>query len=361
MALGDGRASGAAMADRNDAFHVGVVLTPGFSLMAFASTIEPLRGANLVSGKTFYRWTHLSPEGGTVTAGSGLEVLTTPLPPPAQTDADMIVVCGGLGSESYRNAKLRNFLRRLVARRVIVGSVSTASFILADAGLLDSRRCTVHWDYIEAFHEAYPQVEVTDELFVIDSRVFTCAGGTAAMDVMLQFIRQQRGDRFASAVSDQFIYGAIRQPRDAQRMALRSRLGIAHPAVVKAIESMEGATETPLSLPDIGRQVGISARQLERLFHRYLHCSPSHYYIGLRLQKARRLLWLTTLSVMEIGVACGFTSASHFARAYRSEFKVAPSSDRRPEVVPFIGSPAAAPRANNRSARPRHRRSAARD
>lgn len=327
------------MADRNDVFHLGVVLTPGFSLMAFASTIEPLRGANLISGRTIYRWTHLSPEGGTVVAGSGLEVLTAPLPPPAAADFDMIVVCGGLGSESYHNGKLRVFLRRLTTRRVIIGSVSTASFILADAGLLDSRRCTVHWDYLEAFHEAYPQIDVSDELFVIDKRVFTCAGGRAAMDVMLQFIRQQLGDRFASAVSDQFIYGAIRQPRDAQRMALRSRLGVADPVVVKAIETMEAATESPLPLPDIGREVGVSARQLERLFHRYLHCSPSRYYIGMRLEKARRLLRLTTLSVMEIGIACGFTSASHFARAYRAHFKVVPSADRRPEVLPFTPLP----------------------
>ncbi|HXU58293.1 MAG TPA: GlxA family transcriptional regulator [Verrucomicrobiae bacterium] len=337
------------MADRNDVFHLGVVLTPGFSLMGFASTIEPLRGANLISGRTIYRWTHLSPDGGTVIAGSGLEVLTAALPAPAEADFNMVVVCGGLGSESYHNSKLRVFLRRLITRRVIVGSVSTASFILAEAGLLDNRRCTVHWDYIEAFQEAYPHIDVRNELFVIDNRVFTCAGGTAAMDVMLQFIRQQLGDRFASAVSDQFIYGAIRQPRDAQRMALRSRLGIAHPVVVKAIETMEGATEAPLALPAIGKKVGVSARQLERLFHRYLQCSPSHYYIGLRLEKARRLLWLTTLSVMEIGVASGFTSASHFARAYRAHFKVVPSADRRPEVVPF--APQQSPRTTARRKR----------
>src|SRR6185369_7635237 len=250
------------MADRNDVFHLGVVLTPGFSLMGFASTIEPLRGANLISGRTIYRWTHLSPDGGTVIAGSGLEVLTAALPAPAEADFNMVVVCGGLGSESYHNSKLRVFLRRLITRRVIVGSVSTASFILAEAGLLDNRRCTVHWDYIEAFQEAYPHIDVRNELFVIDNRVFTCAGGTAAMDVMLQFIRQQLGDRFASAVSDQFIYGAIRQPRDAQRMALRSRLGIAHPVVVKAIETMEGATEAPLALPPLSPMLA------EPLLHR---------------------------------------------------------------------------------------------
>jgi transcriptional regulator GlxA family with amidase domain len=343
------------MADSSDVFHLGVVLTPGFSLMAFASTVEPLRGANLISGEILYRWSHLSAEGGTVASGSGLEVLTARLPAPSEADFDMVVVCGGLGSESYSNGKLRIFLRRLITRNVIIGCVSTASFILASAGLLDGRRCTVHWDYLEAFREAYPHLDVRNELFVIDNRVFTCAGGTAAMDVMLQFIRQQQGDAFASSVSDQFIYGTIRQPREAQRMALRSRLGIAQPGVVKAIEIMEGATETPMRLPQIAGRVGVSARQLERLFHRYLGCSPTHYYIGVRLEKARKLLWHTTLSVMEIGVACGFTSASHFARAYRAHFHAVPSADRKPEIVPFLAaSTAAAPFAKSGTRRRVH-------
>ncbi|HWA45055.1 MAG TPA: GlxA family transcriptional regulator [Hypericibacter adhaerens] len=317
-------------------FHVGVVLTPGFSLMAFASTVEPLRGANLIQGDVLYRWSHLSPEGGMVASGGRLEVKTQPLPKPADADLDMIVVCGGMGSDSYRHPKLTAFLRQMMRRDVMIGSVSTASFILAEAGLLDHRRCTVHWDYIEAFQEAFPQIDVINELFVIDGNVFTCAGGTAAMDVMLQFIRQRQGDLFASQVSDQFIYGTIRQPRDAQRMTLRNRLGVSQPALVKAIEIMESAVEAPLRSPDIARRVGVSTRQLERLFTRYLSCTPSQHYIRLRLEKARKLLRHSTLSVLEVGVASGFTSASHFARAYRQHFKRVPSADRTPETVPFL-------------------------
>jgi len=321
-------------------FHLGVVLTPGFSLMAFASTVEPLRGANLIQGQVLYRWSHLSPEGGMVASGGGLEVRTEPLPKPTSADLDMLVVCGGMGSDSYRNARLASFLRQMVRRDVIVGGVSTASFILAAAGLLDGRRCTVHWDYLEAFREAFPQLEASNELFVIDGNVFTCAGGTAAMDVMLQFIRQRQGDEFASMVSDLFIYGTIRQPRDAQRMTLRNRLGVAQPALVKAIEIMEEAIESPQRSPRIAKGVGVSTRQLERLFRRHLGCTPTQHYVRLRLEKARKLLRHSTLSVLGIGVACGFTSASHFARAYRSHFGIVPSADREPETVPFLAEPA---------------------
>ena len=331
------------MAANNDVFHVGVVLTPGFSLMAFASTVEPLRGANLIQGGVLYRWSHLSPEGGIVASGGGLEVRTQPLPKPSEADLDMLIVCGGMGSDTYRNARLGAFLRQMVRRNTIVGSVSTASFILAAAGLLDGRRCTVHWDYLDAFREAFPNLDATNELFVIDKGVLTCAGGTAAMDVMLQFIRQRQGDEFASLVSDQFIYGTMRQPRDAQRMTLRNRLGVTQPALVKAIEIMEGAIESPLRAPEIATRTGVSTRQLERLFVHHLGCSPAKYYIRLRLEKARKLLRHSTLSALEIGAACGFTSASHFSRAYRLNFKLVPSADRKPEAVPFLAEKAIAP------------------
>jgi transcriptional regulator GlxA family with amidase domain len=344
------------MTNLGDVFHVGVVLTPGFSLMAFACTVEPLRGANLMRGAVLYRWSHLSPEGGMVASGGALEVLTQPLPKPSEADFDMLVVCGGMGSDSYRNAKLTAFLRRMSRRNVVIGSVSTASFILAAAGLLDNRRCTVHWDYLEAFREAFPHLDATNDLFVLDKGVFTCAGGTASMDVMLQVIRQRQGDEFASLVSDQFIYGTMRQPRDAQRMTLRNRIGIAQPVIVKAIEIMEGTIETPLRTPQIARRTGVSTRQLERLFLRYLGCSPTQHYIRVRLEKARKLLRHTTLSVLGIGVTCGFTSASHFARAYRLHFGVVPSADRKPEIVPLLAD--TAPRSGNRraAARPKSAR-----
>lgn len=324
-------------------FRVGVVLTPGFSLMAFASLVEPLRGANLVSGQVLYQWRHLSPAGGKVASGGGLEVLTEPLTKSPEAEFDMLVVCGGMGSDTYRNAQLNMFLRRVLRHDVIVGSLSTASFILATAGLLDHRRCTVHWDYLEAFQETFPQLEATNELFVIDKGVFTCAGGTAAMDVMLQFIRQRQGDEFASKVSDQFVYGAMRQPRDAQRMTLRNRLGVSQPTLVKAIEIMERRIETPLRAPQLARQAGVSTRQLERLFLHYLGCSPTQHYIRIRLEKARKLLRHSTLSVLEIGLACGFTTASHFARAYRHHFSIVPSADRKPEEVPFLSEAASLP------------------
>jgi transcriptional regulator GlxA family with amidase domain len=318
-----------------DTLEVGVVLTPGFSLMVFAATIEPLRGANLIRGKTIYRWSVFSPDGGAVESGAGVEVATSPLPKIADTEIQLLVICGGMGTVRYENRKLTAFLRQLSLRNVIIGAVSTAPFILASIGLLDNRRCTVHWDSMNVFKERFPHLNVSNDLFVIDDGVFTCAGGIGVMDVMLQFIRERQGSRFATLVSDLFVHGAIRQPKDAQRMALRNRLGIVQPCVVKAIEMMERAVEKPVRAARIAKRVGVSMRQLERLFHQHLGCSPIHYYVGVRLEAARRLLRQSAMPVLEIGMACGFTSASHFARVYRGHFGVAPSVDREPAPESF--------------------------
>ncbi len=319
----------------NELFRIGVILTPGFSLLAFASLVEPLRGANLISGKRLYEWRHLSSEGGAVSSGGGLEVLTDALPARPTERLEMVVVCGGMGSDRYRSTRLRNYLLRMSRQEVIIGSVSTATFILAASGLLNGRRCTVHWDYLEAFREAYPHVNVTSDLFVIDRGVFTCAGGTSAMDVMLQLIRQREGAEVASKVADQFVYGAIRQAKDRQRMSLNNRLGITQPALVKAIEVIERNLEVPVRTPRLAKFAGVSTRQLERLFLQNFGRSPTKYYVALRLEKARKLLRHSALSVLEVGVSCGFTSASHFARAYRSQFGMTPSSDRAPNMMTF--------------------------
>lgn len=311
------------------AFHIGIVLTRDFSLMSFSCLTEPMRGANRLSGTRLYRWTCYSPAGEEVVSSSGLSVSTEPLGGMDPATLDMVVVCGGHSDETYTDRKLRDFLRQSARRNIVVGSVSTASFILADAGLLDGRCCTTHWDYIDAFREAYPKLDIRNELFVIDRRVFTCGGGVAAIDVILDVISRRQGQDFANHVSENFVHGAPRQAKDSQRMALRDRLGVNHPLLLQVVEIMEANIESPMPVPAIARRVAVSQRQLERLFFRYLRCSPAHHYIGVRLEKARKLLRHTSMSVLEVGLSCGFTSASHFARAYRARYGLVPSGDRR--------------------------------
>ena len=281
-----------------------------------------------MSGELLYRWTYIAPHSGKVMASAGLEVPASGLPS-KDTEFDMLVVCGGLGAENYADERLFAFLRHSSRRGVIVGATSTATFVLARAGLLQDRRCTVHWDYLEAFQEIFPEVGVCDELLVVDRNVFTCAGGTAAMDAILHLVRRQQGDVLASLVADQFIHGQVRQADDSQRMAMRNRIGVSQPKVIKAIELMENLADLKFSATDIAKTVSVSTRQLERLFKRHLKTTPAKYHLKVRLARAQRLLQRTTLPVVEAAVVCGFTSASHFTKCYREQFGRLPSADRQ--------------------------------
>ena len=319
-------------------YHVGLVFTPGFSLMAYSATVEPLRGANMLTGAPLYRWSHYSADGGVIISGGGLEVVAEPLPQLARENLDMVIVCGGITSHLYRNAGVAAFLRQALHRNIVVGSTSTATFVLAAAGLLENRRCTVHHDYVEAFREAHPDIAISRELFVVDRGVFTCAGGISAMDVMLRYIADQNGRDLAAKVANVFIYGASREPSDLPDSTLRSRLGLCPPALLRALDAMESAVELPLRTTELARIAGVSTRQMERLFASHVGCSPAQHYIHVRLERARKLLRGTSLSVFEVGLACGFTSASHFARAYRGHYNVVPRADRLPPMTSLMAS-----------------------
>ncbi|MBS3647354.1 GlxA family transcriptional regulator [Pseudaminobacter sp. 19-2017] len=308
-------------------FTATVFLTPGFSMMSFSSLIEPMRGANRIAGSQLFRWRLLSPAGGPVPASNGIELQTQPIPV-RDEGSDMVAICGGQEDETYTDRRLREFLRHLVRTEAIVGSVGTGSFILADAGVLDGRRCTTHWDYIDAFREKYPRLDICNDIFVIDRRVFTCGGGVAAMDVMLEIVGGMRGSDFANRVRENFVYGSIRSHDESQRMSLRMRLGVANVTLIDAVGLMESHTESPLRLPVLARRVGVSQRQLERLFETWLGVAPAQYYVRVRLDRARALLRHSSMPIFDAAVACGFTSASHFSRAYRSHFGCSPSADR---------------------------------
>jgi transcriptional regulator GlxA family with amidase domain len=200
--------------------------------------------------------------------------------------------------------------------------------LLARAGLLDGRRCTLHWENLAAFAEQFPRITTTTDIFVIDGDRFTCSGGTAALDMMLELITARDGRALANDVSEQFIHPRIRGARDQQRMAAQSRLGAASEKLVAAVGLMESSTEEAREVADIAARVSLSARQLERLFAKYVHKSPSRYYRELRLDRARRLLLETTKPILDIAVACGFASASHFSRCYRIVYGHRPSAER---------------------------------
>jgi transcriptional regulator GlxA family with amidase domain len=200
--------------------------------------------------------------------------------------------------------------------------------VLAKAGLLDGKRATIHWENHDAFLEEFEEVTLTKSIFVIDGNRMTTAGGTASIDLMLSLIADEHGEKLANAVADQQIYSTIRTDQDTQRLSVPTRIGVRHPKLSQVIQMMEGNIEEPISPSILAREVGMSTRQLERLFRRYLSRSPKRYYMELRLQKARNLLMQTDMTVINVALACGFASPSHFSKCYRAHYQTTPYRER---------------------------------
>ncbi len=303
------------------------LLLPGFSAIGFISAIEPLRVANRFRGE-LYRWHVLSIDGGAVLASNGMSVNADAALEPLKKGATLLVVAGFDPLQSF-GATLEHWLRRLDGDGVTLGGIDTGSVVLAEAGLLEDHKVALHWEAIEAFKESYPQLCVTQELFEIDRRRISSAGGTASIDMMLDLIGQAHGPGLAIQVSEQFVLGRIRPRKDHQRMEVASRYGISNKKLVQVIGEMEQHSEPPLSTLALAESVRITRRQLERLFRLHLNDTPSRFYLGLRLDKARQLLRQTDLSVLEVSIACGFESPSYFTRSYRARFARCPREDRQ--------------------------------
>lgn len=306
----------------------GFLLIPEFSILGFSSAVDPLRSANRMAGRTLYEWTVISKDGQPVQSSTGAKVMAdSNLEGTGRLDN--LIVVAGMDAHAYDDKAVFAWLRRVARQGCRLGAVSTAPYVLAKAGLLSGVRCTVHWENLAGFQEAFPDLDVTGELFEVDGSRFTCSGGTSALDLMLSLIGLEHGRELAVSVAEQFIHERIRDPHDTQRMGLRSRLGISHPKLLRVIGLMEENLEEPLPRSELARQAGLSTRQLERLFRKYLSRTPTRYYLELRLYRARALLTQTALSVLDVALACGFVSASHFSKCYREFFYKTPREERQ--------------------------------
>ena len=306
---------------------IALILVPEFTLLPVTSVIDPLRLANRHSEKQLYVWSIHSSGGSPVTASNGITLV-----PDGDLDAidkhATVIVCGGTNVHHQADKTLFNWLRKAARRGTDIGAICTGAQLLAMAGLLENYSCTIHWENQPGFIEEFPDITVTAGLYEVDRDRFTGAGGTSALDMMLALISAQHGASLATAVAENILHSPIRQPDEHQRMSLPARIGARHPKMVGIIEKMEGNLEEPLPPSVLAQQAGLSTRQLERLFRRYLDRSPKRYYLELRLKKARSLLLQTSMSVINVALACGFSSPSHFSKCYRAYYARTPYRER---------------------------------
>jgi transcriptional regulator GlxA family with amidase domain len=307
----------------------GFLLLDEFTMISMSSAIETLRVANRLSGTEVYRWTTLSLDGGPVTASDGVSVNAMLAVDDAAADHDAVIVCGGLRVAEHAGDEHLNWLKSLRERRIGLGSTCTGSYALAAAGLLDGYACSVQQDMIAPMTDRFPSVRVNSSIFTIDRDRYTSASGTAPMDMMFHFVRRQCGMEVSAGVAEQFVYERMRDPRELQRIALRQFVGKQSMKLSVAVDLMETNIRVPISQVDLASHVGLSRRQLQRLFQKFLFCSPSRYYLQLRLHKARDLLHQTDIGLSEVSAQTGFVANSHFSKCFKEYFGHSPSAERR--------------------------------
>ncbi|TDF67576.1 GlxA family transcriptional regulator [Cupriavidus sp. L7L] len=308
--------------------HFGFLTLPDFSMIAFSSAVEVLRMANYLGRANHYTWSIYSTDGEPVHASNGIVVRPTR----ALEDSalpDVMIVCGGIRVRDTVDEGTRAMLAKLAAQAIPLGSICTGAYALMSSKLLDGYRCAVHWESRSSLHEEFPLVHFADELFVIDRDRLTCTGGTAPIDMMLHLVGLRFGRQLAAQVSEQFILERIRSATDAQPIPVNARVGLSRAELVEVVRLMEANIEEPLSLDELARLVRLSQRHLQRMFKFYLNVSPTHYYLTLRLKRARDMLRTTSASIAQVTAVCGFQSPCHFSKAYRAQFGHAPSHERR--------------------------------
>jgi AraC family transcriptional regulator, glycine betaine-responsive activator len=313
---------------------VGFFLVESFSMMAFISALEPLRIANRLKGESLYDWKVISEDGAPIMPTNGVTAVNAAYSIDDAPEFQVLFVVGPFDPLPYQRPRVFGWLSRLARRDAVLGGIDTGSQLLARAGVLKGRRCTIHWENMHGFVREFPDLQASHEIYEYDERRLTCAGGTAAMDMMLYLIEQQQGFELAASVSDVLIHPNIRHGDHPQRMSVEARTGVRHAGLLECIELMEANLEQPLTPSELSSMIMVSKRQLERLFRRYLSTTPARYYLALRLSEAKRLLEQSSMPIIDVAIACGFNSAGHFSYRYRSFYGVSPRTARSLATTP---------------------------
>ena len=313
-----------------------IIVTPFFNLAATMSFIDPFRVANYLEGKSIFKWQLVSEMGGIIKASNGIEVSTKSIEEIKKGVSELVFVSSSWEPERHVSNALESHLRSAARQKTILGGIDTGAFILAQAGLLNGYTATLHYEHIDAFQELFLDTKISESLWVIDRRRVTCCGGAATTDLSLHLIQKTHGSALANAAARYLFSNSVRGPGAPQNPEDVDPFGSAVPKSIRnAIKIMEANLETPLKIADVCQQVGLSHRQLDRIFARFVHKAPALYYRDIRLDRARGLITQTQLTVAEIAFASGFSSQVHFSRAYKDRFGLPPTKDRVQGRVPF--------------------------
>lgn len=316
--------------NHNSVIQIGFLIFPGFPMACLTSMIEPLRAANEIAGKTAFGWTLISEDGGRVQASAN--VWFDPDMALADCDGlDQIFLLSGPSSKFANDQKSNGTLRKLARHGVTMGAVSGGVFPMARAGLLDGHTASVHWCYEAAFAAEFPNLKATQDVIMMDRRRSTASGAAAAFDLSLSLISQALSEDVATEVACWFQHPLVRGQGVTQRkptFAATSTNDMLPEHVRRAVEIFSTHIEDPVNIADVADEIGISVRQLERMFQKTTGNSPHGYYKTMRMQKARQLLLYSKDTMVQIAIAVGYSSSSSMSKSYVEVFGVLPKEDR---------------------------------
>ncbi len=312
---------------------IAVLLLPSFNALATMALVDPLRAANYIDGRRLYEWDFLSSDDQLLTASNASCFRPNPLNESIRYQ--YVFVSSSWAPETHGDPKLYNWLRKCERAGAIIGGIDTGAFVLGFAGLLKGYAATVHYEHLVSFKELFPDTRVVDSLFVSDRTRLTCCGGIACSDVALSIVLRDYGYDLANAAARYMFHGRLRSGGTRQTGSPTEPIGYTVPATLRAaIDTMEQNCESPLTLASIAQRIGLSLRNMERLFKTYTGLSPVQYYANVRLDRARGMVTQTDMKIVAIAAACGFSSPEYLARLYKKRFGLQARKDRQEGRIP---------------------------
>ena len=304
------------------------LIVPRFNMASVVTMIDTLRVANYLAPSPLYEWEIVSFDGGMITASNGMQQ-PAGMPPERNRRDELVFVVASWGSETYAKRETLSWIRHQARAGARICAVELGCYLVARTGMAKGLEMASHWSWAPGFHEQFHDITFKEQLFIHDSKIMSCAGALAGVDLMLKLILDAHGERLAGEIADQMLYHPARPGDAPQRRTVGRGVDTMAPMVWQAITLIEAHLSEPLTVPEVAEALGVSQRQLERQFQQNIGCTVVQFSLLLRLQHARVLLIATSLSIREIATASGFNTLSHFAYSFGKYFGRRPSCYRQ--------------------------------
>ena len=312
--------------------HITFCLCPGFPIFGVASGLEVLRHANRFVTNPVYSWSFLCEDDEPIQDSNGLWLHPSTSIDEARV-SDLSFVVAGFNPSSIVAPNLLKWLEKQARAKSIIGGITNGAFLLAQTNLLNGYAATVHWEDFSSFCELYPKIHARYQRFVIDRKRITCSGGTSALDLFIEIVRTDLGNEIATQVARQLLLQDYSTQEALETQMIFDASHHFSPRVQRALSLLEAGVEGRITVNGLAERVGLSRRELLRLFRKETGKSPQQVLSLRRLERARSLILHSHMPLSAVSSAVGFSSQSHLTTCYRKYFDTTPAQHRRSRQI----------------------------